>query len=95
MFYCTYLGHTVDILKCSACRSYAIGLDADRGPSAVEDWVTYSFVCHDCGSSGSVRISSKVNLEAFETWEELENRIAELKVAMTLSALERPDEGRR
>jgi len=95
MFYCTYLGHTIDMLKCSACRSYAIRLEADRPPSEVGEWVTYSFVCHDCGSSGSIRISSRVNLEGFDTWEELENRIAELKVAMTLSALERPDDRAR
>ena len=94
MFYCTYRGRAIDVLKCSRCRSYSIRLDpVDAAfPQTDSGWIQYRHKCDKCGAEGSVRISSEVNLEGFETWEELQDRIEELRIVMSLTALEKPQD---
>jgi hypothetical protein len=81
MFYISYIARTINILKCARCRSYDITLDTSASPSHYE--------CSSCGNTGDVKLSGKVNLESFGTWEELEQRIEELKSILSLSPLER------
>lgn len=87
MYYCTYKGRTVDILKCARCRSYSLELKPDREATSDPDWTTCTFICLGCGATGRVRISSHVPLESFENWKALIGRVDELKVAMTLTEL--------
>jgi len=87
MFYCTYREQTINILKCSKCRAYSILLEPVQRVGTGDGWTTYRYRCEKCGAEGTVAISSSVNLESFEKWEELEERIEELKVAMSLSGL--------
>lgn len=88
MYYCAYKGRTIDILKCSQCRAYSIELTPSSGQGSSNEWVAYDYLCGKCSAKGSVKISSRVTLEGFKTWEELQERIDELKVAMTISGLE-------
>jgi hypothetical protein len=87
MFYCTYKGRTIDILKCARCRSYSLELKPADQADSNPDWIRYSFTCLACQATGSVRLASDVPLESFPTWEELMDRVEELKVAMTLMEL--------
>jgi transcription initiation factor IIE alpha subunit len=88
MFYCTYREKTINILKCSKCRAYSILLEPVQQTGTGYGWTTYKYRCEKCGADGTVAISSSVNLESFEKWEELEERIEELKVAMSLGGLQ-------
>jgi len=94
MFYCTYREHTINILKCTRCRAFSILLEPEKSPAAENDWTTYKYRCEKCGSEGRVGISSSVNLESFDKWEDLEKRIEELKAAMSLSGLKLLGESR-
>ncbi len=88
MYYCAYKGRTIDILKCSQCRAYSIELTLSSSQTSSGQWADYDYLCNKCSAKGSVKISSRVTLEGFETWGELQERIDELKVAMTVSGLE-------
>jgi len=87
MYYCTYKGRTVDVLKCARCRAYSLTLAPTDSVSDDEGWVLYSFTCQKCGAGGAVRLSSEVALEAFLTWEALQERIDELKAVMSITDL--------
>lgn len=88
MFYCTYREKTINILKCSKCRAYSILLEPVESVDSQDGWTTYRYRCEKCGADGTVAISSSVNLESFENWRDLEERIEELKAAMSLTGLE-------
>jgi len=87
MYYLTYRGHTINTLKCAKCKSYSLRLE--RKPSGDENWVHFGYECESCGATGSVRIASDFGFEVHETWEELDERISELKISMTVDGLKR------
>ncbi len=91
MYYLVYRAKKIDILKCSKCRGYPITLTLSDQPEPGNEKLTYEYTCEKCDASGSVRISKNINLEGFKTWEELQERIDELKAAMSLGGIDKID----
>jgi hypothetical protein len=87
MFYVAYAGHTVHVLKCKPCKSYDLEL-APRDDSTVGPPNEYVFHCVGCHSKGTFTVPVDYKVEGFLTWDELQARVDELKVVMTITPLE-------
>lgn len=90
MLYIRYQARTIDILKCISCKAYELIISPSENDGSDENWITHAYKCEKCGDSGTFRLSKKVNLEWFDSWEQLQDRVDELKVMMSLMKLEPP-----
>ena len=81
MFYIIYRGNGINILKCAKCKSYALELEKKDGVSN-EKYRGYEYRCLSCGSMGWFRLIRKNELEWFDSWENMQDRIEEITTAM-------------
>ena len=86
MFHIIYKDHGIDILKCSECKSYDVDLVKSKNQTDPQ-WSVFKFSCLNCGKIGKFRLSTTVELENFDSWDELQDRIEELKVIMGFKGL--------
>ncbi len=87
MFHITYFKRTVNILKCAKCKAYDLSISPSERHLGHDKWAAYAYVCEKCGANGSFRLSTEVHFESFATWDELQDRIDELKAAMSLTGI--------
>lgn len=88
MLYIACHARTIDILKCASCKAYELIISSSENDESDEKWITHEYKCEKCGDSGTFRLSRKVNYEWFDSWEQLQDRVDELKVSMSLMKLE-------
>ena len=84
MYYLAYAGRTIQVLKCASCRSYSLELFGSVEEGKEQE---YNFRCGKCESEGDFTLPEGYALEGFATWEELQGRVDELKVSMTITEL--------
>ena len=88
MHYIAYIARTIHILKCEKCRSYELKLIPDKSAGPDEKSRRQRFTCLNCGNNGETEIAGNYRVEEFHSWGDLQDRIDELKAAMSLRELE-------
>jgi len=86
MFYIIFKDFGIDILKCSGCKSYDIELKKIDLETDLE-WSVFEHSCLKCGKSGKFRIRTSMQLEKFDAWDGLQERVEELKALMAFKGL--------